>query len=215
MVPPCSSPPPPATAPWPHAALSCANSGLYGTIRALYSLSREGLAPAWLSGLNRNGVPARATLLITLLTAGNLALTFVLQAAMAAFFGARGFTVLTAEGTDAALAVLEGEVPDMIFIVDVATKKLVKVDSSNQMKNDEFVWEMDDYTWSPDSKWIAYLQFDVGREPVYPQAALTGRRARFEPERVDGAIPAHAAATPHGSFDRQAPQFGEPASLHQ
>ena len=44
------------------AALSCANSGLYGTIRALYSLSREGLAPAWLSGLNRSGVPARATI---------------------------------------------------------------------------------------------------------------------------------------------------------
>jgi amino acid transporter, AAT family len=45
------------------AALSCANSGLYGTIRSIYSLSREGLAPAWLSKLNRHGVPARATLL--------------------------------------------------------------------------------------------------------------------------------------------------------
>jgi CheY-like chemotaxis protein len=37
-------------------------------------------------------------------------------AAQAAFFGARGYAVLTAEGTDAALSVLERETPDMIFI---------------------------------------------------------------------------------------------------
>ena len=40
----------------------------------------------------------------------------VFLAAQAAFFGARGFVVLTAEGTDAALAMLEREAPDMIFI---------------------------------------------------------------------------------------------------
>jgi AAT family amino acid transporter len=43
------------------AALSCANSGLYGTVRALYSLSKEGLAPRWFSRLNSQGVPANAT----------------------------------------------------------------------------------------------------------------------------------------------------------
>lgn len=37
-------------------------------------------------------------------------------AAQTAFFTARGFEVLTAEGTDAALSVLERESPDMIFI---------------------------------------------------------------------------------------------------
>jgi CheY-like chemotaxis protein len=40
----------------------------------------------------------------------------IFLAAQAAFFGARGFVVLTAEGTDAALAVLDRELPDMIFI---------------------------------------------------------------------------------------------------
>lgn len=44
------------------AALSCANSGMYGNTRALYSLAREGLAPRALAKLNKNQVPARATL---------------------------------------------------------------------------------------------------------------------------------------------------------
>jgi tricorn protease len=43
-----------------------------------------------------------------------------------------------------------------IFYLDVATKKLTKVDESRYLDNDEFTWEMSDYTWSPDSRWIAY-----------------------------------------------------------
>jgi dipeptidyl-peptidase-4 len=39
------------------------------------------------------------------------------------------------------------------------------------------------YWWSPDSKQIAYMQFDVAREFMYPQVALGGERASFEPER--------------------------------
>jgi AAT family amino acid transporter len=44
------------------AALSCANSGIYGTTRALYALAKEGLAPRGLGALNRNQVPQNATL---------------------------------------------------------------------------------------------------------------------------------------------------------
>lgn len=43
------------------AALSCANSGLYGTVRALYGLGKEGLAPAWVTRLSASGVPHLAT----------------------------------------------------------------------------------------------------------------------------------------------------------
>lgn len=43
-----------------------------------------------------------------------------------------------------------------LFYVEVGTRRLVKVDSSNVLKNDEFTWEVSDYTWSPDSQWIAY-----------------------------------------------------------
>jgi len=52
--------------------------------------------------------------------------------------------------------ILFGNKDFVLFYVDVATKKLVKVDESNQMKNDEFYWEVSDYGWSPDSNWICY-----------------------------------------------------------
>ncbi|MBI3123057.1 MAG: PD40 domain-containing protein [Ignavibacteriales bacterium] len=52
--------------------------------------------------------------------------------------------------------ILFGNKEYSIFYVDVKTKKLVKVDESNFLKNDEFYWEMSDYNWSPDSKWITY-----------------------------------------------------------
>lgn len=37
--------------------------------------------------------------------------------------------------------------------------------------------------WSPDSKSVAYFQFNVSKEFVYPQADLLGERAVAEPER--------------------------------
>jgi AAT family amino acid transporter len=43
------------------AAFSCANSGFYGTVRSLYGLSVEGLAPKRLSKLNRFSTPHNAT----------------------------------------------------------------------------------------------------------------------------------------------------------
>ena len=42
------------------AALSSANSNLYTTTRMLFSLSRSGFAPAWLSAVTAMGVPQRA-----------------------------------------------------------------------------------------------------------------------------------------------------------
>ncbi|MHB1685774.1 MAG: S41 family peptidase [Ignavibacteriaceae bacterium] len=52
--------------------------------------------------------------------------------------------------------ILFGNKQFAIFYIDVDTKKIVKIDSSDQMKNDEFYWEISDYNWSPDSKWICY-----------------------------------------------------------
>ncbi|HWQ65535.1 MAG TPA: amino acid permease [Methanospirillum sp.] len=44
------------------AAFSCANSGFYGAVRALYGLSLEGMAPKSFSKLNRHCTPMYATL---------------------------------------------------------------------------------------------------------------------------------------------------------
>lgn len=44
------------------AAFSCSNTGFYGTVRALFGLSIEGLAPEWLSHTNNQGNPRKAVL---------------------------------------------------------------------------------------------------------------------------------------------------------
>ncbi len=45
------------------AAISCSNSGLYGSGRALHALARENMAPKWLGALNKNGMPQNSILM--------------------------------------------------------------------------------------------------------------------------------------------------------
>ncbi|MBM2815338.1 MAG: protease [Ignavibacteria bacterium] len=52
--------------------------------------------------------------------------------------------------------ILFGNKDFTLFYIDIEDKKLIAIDSSRQLKNDEFYWEVSDYVWSPDSKWIAY-----------------------------------------------------------
>ncbi len=55
------------------AVLSCLNSGLYVTSRALFGLARFGDAPDWLVHVNGRGVPARAIIAASLFAYGALA----------------------------------------------------------------------------------------------------------------------------------------------
>jgi dipeptidyl-peptidase-4 len=79
-----------------------------------------------------------------------------------------------------------------LYSLEIATAKEVRLtrDGSPTLLNGEVDWvypeELDLGTahwWSPDSESIAYLQFDVSREPVYPHVDLFGPRAALEPQR--------------------------------
>ncbi|MGI9075333.1 MAG: DPP IV N-terminal domain-containing protein [Bryobacteraceae bacterium] len=79
-----------------------------------------------------------------------------------------------------------------LYVMDLATKKSrpLTSDGTPTLLNGELDWvypeELDLGTatwWSPDSKQIAYMQFDVGREFMYPHADLLGKRAVSEPQR--------------------------------
>jgi tricorn protease len=59
--------------------------------------------------------------------------------------------------------ILFGDKDFSIFYLDIATKKIVKIATSNQLKNDEFFWEASDYSWSPDSKWVTYSTVQFNR----------------------------------------------------
>lgn len=59
--------------------------------------------------------------------------------------------------------ILFGNKDFAIFVLDVETKILTKIDEYNQLKNDEFYWEIDDYAWSPDSRWVCYSKVAENR----------------------------------------------------
>ncbi|HTM49238.1 MAG TPA: S9 family peptidase [Bryobacteraceae bacterium] len=74
--------------------------------------------------------------------------------------------------------------------IDSGKEARLTRDGSDTLLNGQLDWvypeELDlstAYWWSPDSRRIAYLQFDVSREPVFPQVDLLRPRAVFEPER--------------------------------
>jgi dipeptidyl-peptidase 4 len=88
-----------------------------------------------------------------------------------------------------------------LYTLEIASLQLSRLtdDGSATLLNGELDWvypeELDlstAYWWSPDSKHIAYLQFDIAREFIYPQVALTGLRAVSEPERYPQAGTANA-----------------------
>jgi tricorn protease len=62
--------------------------------------------------------------------------------------------------------ILFGNKDFAIFYLDVSTRKMVKVDESRYLDNDEFTWEISDYSWSPDSRWIAYSLCTENRNNV-------------------------------------------------
>ncbi|MCX5773067.1 MAG: amino acid permease [Fusobacteria bacterium] len=76
------------------AALSCANSGMYGTVRALYGLAKEGMAPRSLKMLNKNSVPQNAIIVTILAIWIFLIISYFFSASsiFAALLSISGFT---------------------------------------------------------------------------------------------------------------------------
>ncbi len=79
-----------------------------------------------------------------------------------------------------------------LYTLEIATAKEARLthDGSETLLNGELDWVYPEelelstaYWWSPDSKSIAYLQFDTSREPVVPHEDVLGVRAKYEPQR--------------------------------
>jgi len=79
-----------------------------------------------------------------------------------------------------------------LYVLEIASKKVTQLthDSSETRWNAMLDWvypeELDLGTahwWSPDSTRIAYLQFDVSREPLYPHGDFLKMSAIAEPQR--------------------------------
>jgi dipeptidyl-peptidase-4 len=79
-----------------------------------------------------------------------------------------------------------------LYVIEIASKVVTRLttNGSDTLLNGQADWvypeELDLDTahwWSPDSRSIAYLQFDTAREPIYPQVSLLNARGLLEPER--------------------------------
>lgn len=79
-----------------------------------------------------------------------------------------------------------------LYVLEISSKKVTRLthDSSETLWNGMLDWvypeELDLGTahwWSPDSSRIAYLQFDVSREPMYPHGDFLKMAAVAEPQR--------------------------------
>lgn len=88
-----------------------------------------------------------------------------------------------------------------LYVQDIASGKVTRLtrDGSETLLNAKLDWvypeELDlntAYWWSPDSARIAYLQFDVSKEMIYPQVDLLKTPAVPEPERYPQAGTANA-----------------------
>jgi len=79
-----------------------------------------------------------------------------------------------------------------LSVLEIASRKVTQLtsDSSPTLWNAELDWVYPEelnlataHWWSPDSTRIAYLQFDLSRQPLYPQTDLLPVRASYEPQR--------------------------------
>ncbi|HXK10189.1 MAG TPA: S41 family peptidase [Vicinamibacteria bacterium] len=76
--------------------------------------------------------------------------------------------------------ILFGDKDFSLFFVDLATKKRTKIDESRYLDNDEFTWEVSDYAWSPDSRFVAYsLPRENRNNAIFLYDTLQGRRVQL------------------------------------
>src|SRR5579862_886731 len=79
-----------------------------------------------------------------------------------------------------------------LYALDLADGRETRLtsDGSDTLRNGGLDWVYPEelelgtaYWWAPDSSAIAYLQFNVSGEPLYPHTDLLGSRAVLEPQR--------------------------------
>lgn len=79
-----------------------------------------------------------------------------------------------------------------LYVTNIRTKKVTRLtrDGSEARRNAELDWVYPEelglgtaYWWSPDSRRIAYLQFDVSRQPLYPHGDVLKISPVYEPQR--------------------------------
>ncbi len=110
-----------------------------------------------------------------------------------------------------------------LYTLAIASKTITQLtkDGSDTLLNGELDWVYPEelelgtaHWWSPDSRYIAYMQFDVAHEPVFPQVSLLNHHGVLEPERFpqpgDPNAEVRIGVVPATGGETRWMNFGEP-----
>jgi len=96
---------------------------------------------------------------------------------------------------------LYGDKDYNIYYVDIEKKKPVMIDRSLYQKDNEIFWKYRDYTWSPDSKWIAYSLVEENlNSSIFLYELKSGSRTRLTDDRFDDFSPSFDPSGNHLFF---------------
>ncbi|MCK4235521.1 MAG: PDZ domain-containing protein, partial [Candidatus Krumholzibacteria bacterium] len=97
--------------------------------------------------------------------------------------------------------VLFGDKNFSIFAADLDTRKVVRIDRCLYLKDNEIFWEVSDYRWSPDSRWVVYSKVEENmNSSIFLYSFETGEIHRVTDDRYDDYSPCFDAEGKHIFF---------------
>jgi len=86
--------------------------------------------------------------------------------------------------------ILFGDKDYSIFVADVETRTVKKIDRCEYLKDNEIFWEVSDYNWSPDSRWIVYSKVEENlNSSIFLYNLEEGKSYRITDDRYDDYSP--------------------------
>jgi tricorn protease len=86
--------------------------------------------------------------------------------------------------------ILFGDKDYATHVVDVKSKKVDQIDRCLYQKDNEIFWEVSDYRWSPDSRWIVYSKVNENlNSGIYLYNVADGKRYQLTDDRYDSYSP--------------------------
>jgi len=78
-----------------------------------------------------------------------------------------------------------------LYVADITKKKVTRVDRCLYQKDNELYWEISEYDWSPDSKWVVYSKVEENmNSSIFLYNVETGQKVRLTDDRYDDFCPA-------------------------
>lgn len=97
--------------------------------------------------------------------------------------------------------ILFGDKDYTLYVADIESKTVTKIDRGRHLKDNEIFWETSDYSWSPDSRWIAYSKVDGNlNNSVFLYSLETSESIRITNDRFNDYSTAFGAGGKHIYF---------------